>query len=269
MRNTRQAWDEILDIAVTAAYLVTDDSPGFGWQQSICSGLLQHMTELMASMNKLASGETEHGEAILILSRSVFESAITLRYLLLKNSDEVYAQFVRSDHNRNVVVPKSLLNKDIHNQGGKSTILQRRMVSRLEQYDGEMPVDRNGPQMPGLLEQINDLGLDESSYRISYNGLCWTSHGMWPHLIGSHVKFDGQRYVPHHRPQVGGLQSAMPAIGIMTAAAANAYLTIWFADYPKETEPLRKRLAELWGLIMADELANNDWQMEDRSEHHS
>ena len=63
--------------------------------QAICVGLLVRQSKLMLSVVKLSSG-IEHGETVQVLNRCIVESVVNVRYLLLKDSEEVYDRFVKS-----------------------------------------------------------------------------------------------------------------------------------------------------------------------------
>ena len=65
---------------------------------AVCVGLMVRMVKLMLSGLKL-SGDDEHIETVLILSRCIFESSINLRCLLRKNSGRVYERFVKTGLN--------------------------------------------------------------------------------------------------------------------------------------------------------------------------
>ena len=59
------------------------DSIAFNRNQAICAGLLVRIFKYMLSVAKL-SADIEHGETVQALNRCIVESAVNLRYLLLK-----------------------------------------------------------------------------------------------------------------------------------------------------------------------------------------
>ncbi len=62
--------------------------------QAICAGLLVRITKLMIAVAHLSSSG-ERGEVILALNRLILESSTNLRFLLLKNEERFYDQFVK------------------------------------------------------------------------------------------------------------------------------------------------------------------------------
>ena len=82
--------------ATSASYLGnTGDAIRFDRNQAICVGLLVRVSKLMLSIVKLSS-DIEHGETVEALNRCIIESSVNLRYLLLKDCDEAYDQFVKN-----------------------------------------------------------------------------------------------------------------------------------------------------------------------------
>lgn len=63
--------------------------------QAICGGLLMRTAKFMTSVMRLASGP-EHGEVIMALNRSISESVINMRFLIFKNSEDLYQRYVLS-----------------------------------------------------------------------------------------------------------------------------------------------------------------------------
>ena len=73
----------------------TADAIKLNRNQAICAGLLVRIAKYMVSEVKL-SADIEHGETVQALNRCIIESAVDLRYLLLKDDDEIYGRFVKN-----------------------------------------------------------------------------------------------------------------------------------------------------------------------------
>ena len=63
--------------------------------QAICAGLLVRIAKFMIAIVQLASSK-KRAEVIFALNRSVLESATNLKFLVLKNDERFFDQFLRS-----------------------------------------------------------------------------------------------------------------------------------------------------------------------------
>src|SRR5205823_14501044 len=63
--------------------------------QAICSGLLVRIVKFMRGSLAILSHGDDLGEVILTHLRCIGESAINVRFLILKNDDSLFDQFVK------------------------------------------------------------------------------------------------------------------------------------------------------------------------------
>jgi hypothetical protein len=79
-----------------AAHLLDEEAHekgGWARNQAICAGLLIRISKLMLVVAQL-SVKGDRGEVVYALSRSIMESATNLEFLVKKNEDKLFAQFV-------------------------------------------------------------------------------------------------------------------------------------------------------------------------------
>ena len=98
--------------------------------QAICAGLLVRVAKYMVSVVKL-SADIEHGETVQALNRCIIESAVDLRYLLLKDDDEVYDRFVKTS----LVAERELydmIQGNIMAKGGGQLAIEQGMLNSIK-----------------------------------------------------------------------------------------------------------------------------------------
>ena len=113
-----------------------------GWlnrNQAICVGLLVRIAKFMLSVAQLFEGH-ERGEVILALNRSILESVVNLRFLLLKNEDRFYDQFVKFS-----LGPErelyDLVVKRIDERAGTKLVIEQQMLASIDQICNASGID--------------------------------------------------------------------------------------------------------------------------------
>ena len=107
----------------------TADAIKLSRNQAICAGLLVRIAKYMVSAVKL-SADIEHGETVQALNRCIIESAVNLRYLLLKDDDELFDRFVKNS----LVAERELydiIQGNIKVSGGVQLIIEQGMLNSI------------------------------------------------------------------------------------------------------------------------------------------
>ena len=228
--------------------------------RAICTGLVVRMAKLLMSAVKLSSAE-EHGETVGILSRCVFESSIDLRYLLRKNSDELYERFVKVGlrGERNLY---DLINSNIEKRSGVVLGIEARMLDSIERTcDGsgvgmEEVSARAGAWGGNLRAKMRFLGLDDDGYFIQ-TMMSQSVHGGWSDLVLNHLvaEENGYRVNTRHKGTDGQLLGPM---ALLALAGAREYV-VEMCD-PGESLPLRERIDDLLSRLARVEGADPGWE---------
>ena len=242
----------------------TADAIKLNRNQAICAGLLVRIVKYMASVVKL-SANVEHGETVQALNRCIIESAVNLRYLLLKNEDEVYDRFVKNG----LVAERELydiIQGNIKARGGEQLAIEQGMLNSIKDTceQSGLTVEEINPRAGSwggsFRDKLTALGYDWPAYTVLERLPSHAIHGDWVDLVKNHLLPKGDGFEPNYdRLNTDG--ELLSPIGIFVVAAARDYLDKYF-DLP-DAEPLHQRLDSVQERLMRVESARQDWQTVD------
>ena len=228
--------------------------------RAICTGLVVRMAKLLMSAVKLSSDE-EHGETVGILARCAIESSIDLRYLLGKNSDELYERFVKVGlrGERNLY---DLINSNIEKRSGVVLGIEARMLDSIERTCDGSRVDiedvsaRAGAWGGNLRAKMRFLGLDDDGYSIQ-TMMSQSVHGSWSDLVRNHLVAEENGYRVNTRHK-GTDAKFLGPMALLALAGAREYLVEMCG--PGESLPLRERVDDLLSRLARVEGADPGWE---------
>ena len=250
-------------VCVSSAAFVGDkgDTIKFDRNQAICAGLLIRVSKLMTSVVKL-SADIEHGETVQALNRCIIESAVNLRYLLLKDNDEIYDKFVK-----NALVAErelyDMIQGNIKARNGALLAIEHSMLESINDTceQSGLAVDEINPRAGrwggSIRDKLTALGYDWSAYTVFERIPSHAVHGDWVDIVKNHVLPKGDGFEPNydHLNTDGEL---LGPIGIFVVEATRDYLRKYF-DLP-DAEPLHQMLGSVQERLMRVESARQDWQ---------
>lgn len=230
--------------------------------QAICAGLLVRIAKYMVSAVKL-SADIEHGETVHALNRCIIESTVNLRYLLLKDDDEVYDRFVKNS----LVAERELydvIQENIEERGGEQLAIEKSMLTSIEDTceQSGIVVEEINPR-PGswggsFRDKLTALGYDWPAYTVLERIPSHAIHGDWVDLVKYHLLSKGDGFEPNYdRLNTDG--ELLSPIGIFVVEAARDYLRKYF-DLP-DAEPLQQRLDSVQERLRRVESARQDWDI--------
>ena len=249
--------------ATSASYLGnTGDAIRFDRNQAICVGLLVRVSKLMLSVVKLSS-DIEHGETVEALNRCIIESSVNLRYLLLKDCDEEYDQFVKNGLRAEREL-HDIIRQNIHRRGGKQLAIEESMLKSILdkcESSGVTIEDINlraGSWRGSLKSRLSVLGFDEDAYTALQRIPSHAIHGTWIDLLSNHLAKHDDGY----EPNFGHLQTdgelLMP-VGCFAIDAAMEYLDKFFGR--NAAGPLYERLESVQASLVKVESSRDDWRV--------
>ncbi len=237
------------------------DAIRFDRNQAICAGLLVRISKFMLSVVKLSAG-IEHGETVQVLNRCIIESTVNLRYLLLRDDEDIYDRFVKNSF----VAERELydmIQENIEARDGEQLAIEQNMLKSILQKceSSGVTIEEVGLRAGGwggsFRDRLSALGLDERAYTVFQGIPSHAVHGTWMDLLNTHLirREDGFEPDLDHLRTDGELLSP---IGIFVVEAAREYLNKYFdlAD----AEPLRQRLDSVQERLLKVEVSRNDWQ---------
>ena len=242
----------------------TPDAIKLNRNQAICAGLLVRIAKYMVSAVKL-SADIEHGETVQALNRCIIESAVNLRYLLLKDDDEVYDRFVKNG----LVAERELydmIQGNIGARGGEQLAIEQGMLNSIKDKceQSELTVEEINPKAGSwggsFRDKLTALGYDWPAYTVLERITSHAIHGDWVDLVNNHLLPKDDGFEPNYdRLRTDG--ELLSPIGIFVVDAAQAYLEKYF-DLP-DAEPLHQRLDSVQQKLRKVEAARQDWQTVD------
>ena len=251
-------------VTSAASFGAKGDAMKFDRNEAICAGLLVRISKLMASIIKL-SADIEHGEAVQALNRCIIESAVNLRYLLLKDDDEVYDRFVKNG----LVAERELydmIQKNITARGGEQLAIEQGMLNSIKETCelSGLAVEEIDPKAGSwggsFRDRLTSLGYDWPSYTVLERIPSHAIHGDWVDLVKNHLLPKGDGFEPNYdRLNTDG--ELLSPIAIFVVEATLAYLGKYF-DLP-DSEPLHQRLDSVQERLVRVESARQDWQTVD------
>jgi len=179
---------------------------------AICAGLLIRISKFTVAVTQLLA-TAERGKVVMALHRSVMESAINLRFLLFKNDNEVYQQFVQSS----LAPERELVDRIQENIGKREKHeiwpIENRMLDSIQstcRLSGVRIEDigpRRGQWAGGMKERLKALG-EEELYLFAERLPSHAVHGTWVDLLLHHLepknwRFHARSVVVTYRPTAG------------------------------------------------------------------
>lgn len=170
--------------------LAVRDMPSLNY--AILTGLLNRCSRLMLSNIRL-SVMKKYGETIMLLDRSIYESAVIVRWLCLKDSDECFQRYlghgVKSD-----LKLKDQIQQNITERGGEALVIERDMLGSIEECIKSTSLSetqiREMKPLPDLWSMCRDVGLSEKFYIGTQRMGSHEVHGTWTALRSHYLRQD-------------------------------------------------------------------------------
>ena len=247
-----------------SVYPVRGEGPKtFPRNQAICVGSLVRIAKLMRATAELAS-QGSYREIIHGLSRSIADSVVTIRFLILKDQPALFDQFVESS-----LGPEkeqyTYIHKKIAEHGGVIQPIEARMLDSIENVCFESGVNIEdvdprhkewGGNFPQRLEALGDREAYAGIFRMPSHAI----HGSWVDLLMNHLNYEGGEFsLEMETGQVD--QRLLLPIALFVLEAVQTYLAKFFPIAP-ELSPLYKRIADLTRRIQLVEDAHDQWRDE-------
>src|SRR5882724_4123492 len=127
-----ELYKEALSVVNLAAHLLDDAANAKGgWprNQAICAGLMIRITKFMLVVTQL-SAKRDRADVVFALDRSILESAVNLEFLLTKNDDAVFDQFVKLSLGPERELYDTI-QANIAERGGEVLAIEKRMMESI------------------------------------------------------------------------------------------------------------------------------------------
>lgn len=254
-----ELYKEACRVVVFSAHLLDETAAaqgGFARNQAICAGLMVKISKFMVAVIQLSTGD-DRGEIVLGLNRIIFESAVSLEFLVRSGDDKYFDQFVDFS-----LGPERELYDQIQAnilaRYGEVLPIETRLLASIDYICAASgtkidQVDRKHRDWgENVRTRLKALG-KESLYATIYRMPSHAVHGTWSDLFTGHLTYDENAKVfqPDTKWTRVGTRMLAP-IAILVLEAVDPYLERFFPA--KEKDVLRERIADLHArLAEADE----------------
>lgn len=257
-----ELFKETASVAVVAANSFigfSEDDNSLSRDQAICAGQLVRIGKFMLAIVQLTA-ETDRGEVVMVLNRCVAESAINLRFLIRKNAQRFYDEFVKSSLSPERELYDLVL-KNIEERGDKLPI-EIRILGSIEntfRISG-IAISEIGSKYKewggGLRNRLKALDMEEayaSIQRIPSHAV----HGTWVDLILNHLEHKENGFAPNTSWRPVDPRYYLPTCLIVMEAITD-YMNFFFGQLP-ELIPLYERIESLHERIRNLDKVHEEW----------
>ena len=233
----------------------------FDRNQAICVGLLVRISKLMLSVIKLSS-DIEHGETVKALNRCIVETSVNLRFLLLKDCNEVYEQFVKNGL-RGERELYDIIHQNMEHRGNKQLAIEESMLkSILDKCESSgvriEDVDLRARSWGGTFrDKLSALEFDDGAYTVLQRISSHAVHGTWVDLLSHHLVRHDDGYEPNFDHLQTDGELLMP-VACFAMDAAREYLDMFYDPHVSGT--LYERLDSVQTSLIKVETSRDDWK---------
>lgn len=255
-----ELYKEATKVVAFVAHLsdeATATQGGFTRNQAICAGLMVKVSKFMLAVVQLSVGD-DRGEIVLALNRVIFESTVSLEFLVRSQDEKYFDQFV----DFSLGPEKELYDQieaNVSARGGEVLPIEKRLLASIDhtcaasglKIDGVQRKHRDWGQ--SVRERLKALG-KESLYATIYRTASHAVHGSWPDLLTGHLKYDEttKRFQPEPKWTRVGSRLLSP-IALLALDAIVPYLDKYFTT-SAHLDALQNRISDLRSrLLEADE----------------
>jgi len=229
--------------------------------QAICAGLLIRVAKFISAIVVLTATQ-ESREVALALMRCIMDTAVTIRFLILKNDDATYFEFVRRGLSPEADL-YDLVNRNITARGGEILGIERRLLKTISDLAtaSELRIEDVPRQHRdwggGLRNRLIALGIEDTyagTQRIPSHAV----HGTWVDLLIHHLEqADGGWRLRPHFTRID-TRFLFPQSMMVLQAAAD-YLKGFFAEHRGELDEVFRRFDDLAQRIASVDYAYESW----------
>ena len=230
--------------------------------QAICAGLLVRIVKVMKSIATLVIHTPHCADMVFALNRFITESATGLRFLVIKNEDRFFDQFVRFS-----VSPEreayDLIQKNIRERGGDTWPIERRMLKSIDKVCrlsgvAISSIKRKASNWDGgLRNRLIAIG-EGDTYAMQQRLPSHAVHGTWVDLIHHHLTpVDNKGFRPNPDQKRVDIRLMLP-VCVSALTAAHTYVET-FNPPLLELELLLNRITDLIQRILKVDEAHETW----------
>lgn len=251
-----ELYKEVVGIVNLTAHLLDDTAAGRGgWarNQAICAGLMIRIWKFMVVVVQL-SATRNRADVVFALNRSIMESLINLEFLVTKNDEQFFDQFVRFS-----LGPErelyDVIKANVTARGGEMWPIEQRMLDSINdvcQASGvsiEEVNQKYGDWGGGVKERLKALNR-ETQYVAIQRLPSHAVHGSWVDLYKHHLAYDAKTSTFGPDTDFSSVDARLLGpVATLVLETTKPYLGRFFTAIP-ETKLLLSRIDDLIGRIV-------------------
>jgi hypothetical protein len=251
-----ELYKEALSVVNLAAHLLDDTANakgGWSRNQAICAGLMIRISKFMLVVTQL-SAKRDRADVVFALNRSILESAVNLEFLLTKNDNAVFDQFVKFS-----LGPErelyDIVHANIAERGGELLPIEKRMldsINRVCEASGvkiEEVNQKYGDWGGGVRQRLKALNKEEQ-YVAVQRLPSHAVHGTWVDLCMRHLKNEPKTDVFLPDNSFANVDARLLGpIATFVLEPTKLYLQRFFSNVP-EMAKLLERIEDLQNRII-------------------
>jgi hypothetical protein len=255
-----ELYKEAATVIVVEAHLAVNGDGVLLRNQAICVGLLVRVAKFMTAVMQL-SAQDDRREVVLSLNRSILESAVNLRFLLAKNSPDVFDSFVKAP-----LGPErelfDVIQANITARGGEQWPIEKRMLGSIERIVrlSGMTIDEISPKRQewggSLRDRMKAIG-EDYNYLYVQRIPSHAVHGSWVDILLHHLDEQDGGFIPDSEWKGVDARLLNP-IALLVLKAGGQYLEQFFGE-TTETAIIRTRIVDLAERISKADAAHEQW----------
>ena len=252
---------KVVTISASCYFGMPGDPHVMPRNQAICAGLLIRIAKFMTAIVVLTATQ-ESREVAMALMRCIMDTAVTIRFLILRNDNALYDEFARRG-----LSPErelfDLVNRNIAARGGEILPVERRLlktINGLVAASGLAITDlprQHRDWGGGLRNRLIALGI-EDTYVGSQRMPSHAIHGTWVDLLIHHLEQTEAGF--RLKTDFARIDTRLLFPQSMAVLqAASDYLTGFFGAHRGELEPFFQRFDDLAKRLAMVDRAYEAW----------
>ena len=235
-----ELYKEAVSVVNLTAHLLDEAaSVKGGWprNQAICAGLMIRIFKFMLVVTQL-SADGNRAEVVSALNRSIMESAINLEFLVSKNDEKYFDQFVKFS-----LGPErelyDIIQANVAARGGEVQPIEQRMLESINDVCQASDVKigevnrKYGDWGGGVRERLKSLN-KEARYVAMQRLPSHAVHGTWVDLYKNHLEHDSKINVFSPDPTFSWVDERyLGPIAVFVLEATKPYLERFFFGIPE------------------------------------
>lgn len=154
-------------------------------QYAVLRGLINRSCRILLAMLKIAT-ENKQGEIVMLLSRCLFESCTKLRWLILRDNEEMFLRYL-ADGLKAEFELREIISRNVQDRDGKSLVIEDRMLRSIQSTIAAAPYAedelKDAKKLPDLASMCRELGYGDLGYVALQRLGSHAVHGTWPDLL--------------------------------------------------------------------------------------